>query len=73
MTLNPGQMKLRILEDGTVRVETSDMGGVSHKSADDFLKEVARLLGGDVETKQLQGHRHAHTHDHDHDHHHSEQ
>lgn len=63
--LNKGQMSVRILEDGTVRVETSDMSGVAHKQADDFLKEVTRLLGGEfVDTKLRAAHQHHHTNAH---------
>ena len=40
-------------------------------TADNFLKEVARLMGGDVEiTKLKQTHHHVHDHVHDHDHEH---
>ena len=63
-------MDVRVLEDGTVRVETGNMGaGVAHKGADDFLKELARLLGGEEEVTKL---KHAHGHHHDHAHEHGE-
>ena len=73
MSLQPGQMNVRVLDDGTVRVETGDMGGVSHKAADDFIKELQRLMGGaPAEVKSTKGHahQHAHGHEHGHDHHH---
>lgn len=62
-TLAKGQIDVRVLADGTVRVETGDMSGVAHKSADDFLKLMATLLGGDVEIiKAEHGHQHEHEH-----------
>lgn len=68
--MQKGQMEIRVLEDGTIRVETNDMGsGVVHKAADDFLKMVAQLMGGEVDTTKVkQGHHHHHDHGHDHEH-----
>jgi hypothetical protein len=64
-----GQIDVRVLDDGTVRAETGDMGGVTHQAADNFLKFLATLVGGEVETtKAKHGHAHAHAHDHEHDH-----
>ena len=66
-----GQMEVTILEDGTVKVETDDMGGPDHKTADEFLKMLSRLCGGEVtEQKRDRGHHHAHDHAHDHNHDH---
>jgi hypothetical protein len=66
-----GQMEITILDDGRIKVETDDMSGPQHKTADEFLKMVSRLAGGEVtEQKRDRGHRHAHTHDHSHDHDH---
>lgn len=71
MPVGKGQVDVRILEDGTVRTETGDMSGVSHKAADDFMKLLAELMGGDVvDQKVKQGHVHHHDHEHDHDHSH---
>lgn len=68
--LAKGQMDIRILEDGTVRTETSDMAGVSHKAADDFLKVLAELLGGEVtDVKLVKGHSHQHDRIDNHHHH----
>lgn len=67
--LGHNEMTIRVLEDGTLRIETGDMGGVAHKQADDFLKEVQRLMGGQVEvTKSKDAHHHHHGHDQAHDH-----
>lgn len=73
MPLNKGQMKITILEDGTIKTETSDMAGPSHKAADDFLKTVAKLAGGTVsETPLKKGHVHSHEHGHTHSHEHGD-
>ena len=67
--IGKGQIDVRILDDGTVRAETGDMGGVHHKAADDFLKVLQQLMGGNVQTdKAKHGHHHHHDHDHDHEH-----
>jgi len=78
MSLNKGQMQITILDDGTIKTETSDMAGPSHKAADDFLKTVAKLAGGAVTETPLKkghvhshadGHSHSHTHEGEHHHH----
>lgn len=64
--LNKGEMQITVLEDGTIKTETADMSGPSHKAADDFLKMVARLAGGEVtEEKVKHGHVHNHAHEHE--------
>lgn len=68
--------EIKIEADGTLRIESGSMAGVAHQSADEFLKEVARLMGGAVVTNkvaQATHHHHHHHHDHSHeggDHHH---
>lgn len=66
--LNKGEMRITILEDGTIKSETSDMSGPSHKAADEFLQMVARLAGGEVSEEKIGHGHHHHTHDHTHDH-----
>jgi len=66
-----GEMTITILEDGTIKAQTDDMSGPAHKAADDFLKMVSRLAGGETtETKLDRGHHHHHDHDHAHEHEH---
>lgn len=64
--MNKGEMKIEVLEDGRVKVETGDMGtGPVHKSADDFLKMVEMMLGGEVDVEKIKkGHHHHHEHEH---------
>ena len=71
MPLPKGTIDVRVLADGQVKAETGDMGGASHMAADNFLKYLATLLGGEVtETKAAEAHHHhhGHTHGHGHDH-----
>lgn len=67
--VKPGQMDIRILADGTIRAETASMAGPSHKAADDFMQELALLMGGEVEMTKLKPmthHHHDHARDHEH-------
>ena len=54
---------VEILDDGTLKIETDTVSPANHKSADEFLAFVSKMLGGPVEkTKRKQGHSHVHTH-----------
>ena len=63
--MTKGQIEIVVLEDGTLRIETGDMGsGPTHKTADDFLKMVTQLMGGGVEVaKTLDHHHHGYAHE----------
>jgi hypothetical protein len=65
-----GEMTITVLGDGTIKTETDDMSGPAHKAADDFLKEVARLAGGESTDEKIKPHHHHH-HDHGHAHEHA--
>jgi hypothetical protein len=39
-------MSIEILEDGTISVETNDISGKNHVSADEFLEMIEDLGGG---------------------------
>lgn len=72
MPQGKGQFLIEILADGRVRIETGDMGGVHHKSADELLKGLEGLLGGPVTQEPVKhAHHHGHAHDHAHDHSHA--
>ena len=58
-------MRIDILEDGTVKVTTDKVSDVNHLSADELLKLMDQLLGGEV-TKEKSPHAHTHAHQHDH-------
>lgn len=67
-TLNKSEMRVEILPDGSLRVETGDMGGVHHKNADQFLQLLSEMMGGEVESasaKPQHGHHHHHDHTHE--------
>jgi hypothetical protein len=61
---------ITILEDGTIRMETDEVGQANHLSAEKFLETVSRLAGGETETvRKPQAHSHSHhgkTHVHSH-------
>lgn len=46
------QVKITILEDGTIKVETGKISGPNHLNAEQFLREMSRLAGGTVEIKR---------------------
>lgn len=58
---------ITILEDGTIKAETSKVSNANHISADSFFKYLAELAGGKT-TRNRRGHTHTHTHKHDHEH-----
>ncbi|HWQ32304.1 MAG TPA: hypothetical protein VNQ79_05430 [Blastocatellia bacterium] len=65
--MNEKSITVEILPDGRVKVETGDLSGPQHMKADQFLREMARLLGGDVTVEKL-NHHHHHHHHHNHNH-----
>lgn len=60
------EMMFEILEDGTIRTTTNAVSAANHSSADEILKLVAKLAGGDVEIKK-RPRAHTHTHEHKHE------
>lgn len=65
-------IKIKILADGTVRVETDRVSMPNHLSAERFLSATFTLLGGEIKRKAKHAMQHAfgknHEHDHDHQH-----
>lgn len=53
------------LEDGTLKIETGDLSGTEHKSAEDFIKLLSTMLGGEMQKEKLP-HSHTHTRTHQH-------
>ena len=64
------EMELTILEDGTIKINTGNMAGEHHASADEFIKLVQQLAGGARESKSTREHHHHHHGHHNHEHHH---
>lgn len=59
--MQKGEVGLEILSDGRIKIETGDMGGPNHKAADDFIRTIQELMGGEVVTQST---KHAHHHHH---------
>jgi hypothetical protein len=54
-------MEIEVLEDGTVSVTTDKISGTNHYSADEFMNELADVLGGGRKTtKRKEGVGHTH-------------
>jgi hypothetical protein len=61
-------IRIRILEDGTIRIETDAVSQANHMSAEQLLRDVAAACGGES-TRQRKSAAHTHHHAHDHAHH----
>ena len=64
------QLKITVAENGELKIDASKMPGTADKILAE-LKELAALVGGDVNALVVEKHVHshgAHTHDHDHAH-----
>ena len=63
--------KVTVLEDGMLSIDTEEFTPQVHKEADDFVKYLSELMGGDVVVREKRSHakHHHHSHDHIHDHH----
>ena len=62
------KIKFKILEDGTLSITTDQISRVNHMSADEFLKDLFKVMGGKVEVekrKPAQQHEHIHEHEHE--------
>lgn len=42
----PDQMKIEILPDGTIKIDTDRISGPNHTNAEGFIREIFRLAGG---------------------------
>ncbi len=63
-------LTIEILEDGTIRTTTDAVSGANHANAEQFLKHMATLAGGETVRQRRADahHHHHHEHGHDHDH-----
>lgn len=53
------RIKITVLDDGQIKIETPGISGANHCSADELLGEIERLAGGERETeKTRRGHAH---------------
>jgi hypothetical protein len=57
------EMTIEILEDGTIKTTTNPISGANHQNAEEFLKSMARLAGGETtRVRRNDRHEHGHTH-----------
>lgn len=54
-------LEFTILDDGTIKTETSPISPANHQNAEDFMRDMAQLTGGATTRRKRPG---AHTHTH---------
>jgi len=64
------QIEIEILPDGTIKTSTDRVSMPNHATAEAFLRDMARLAGGQVKRERKQGVVHTYAHHHGHEHHH---
>jgi len=66
------RMEVRILDDGTVVIETDKISGPNHIIAEKALDFLAKEMGGETKRERRpNAHTHEHTHDTEHEHDHA--
>ncbi len=55
------KITFEILEDGKVSISTDKISDKHHANADDLLKELQEMLGGQVKIEKKKGQVHQHT------------
>lgn len=65
-----GEIRIKVLDDGKISVETDDLSGENHVSADQLMKMFDQMLGMPIEVKKKDKGLHHHHHGHSHQHHH---
>ena len=58
-------LEIEILADGSIKLTTDQISPANHLSADQFLKFISEMAGGEVIKAK---NRHAHTYHHAHEH-----
>jgi Cu2+-containing amine oxidase len=65
--MSEDKFTVTVQDDGTIKVETDAIGMANHGNAEEFMRFLARAMGGEVtRTKTGQTHSHAHQHSHEH-------
>lgn len=62
-------MRVQVLDDGTIKTETSEVSAANHTDAEDFLTDMQKLTGG-PETREHREHEKPHDRYGTHGHHH---
>lgn len=56
------EIAIEILEDGTIKSSTDPISGANHGNAEQFLRYMGTLGGGETSIKKKAGHAHHHHH-----------
>lgn len=62
------EIRVQILDDGTIRLENDRIPGPVHAQAEELLNELEKILGVQRQTTHKKGEHHKHTHVHHHTH-----
>lgn len=58
------KFQITVLPDGTIKSTTDEISSANHQLAEDFLKMLARLSGGEsVRVRRTDVYRHTHIHE----------
>lgn len=65
------KMTIEILRDGTIKTTTDEVSPANHDNAEQFLRDIAKLAGGETtrEARSDRAHHHHHHHEGEHQHH----
>lgn len=53
-------IKITVLSDGTIKIDTDPISGPNHVNAEGLIREMVKLAGGDAERKNKHGIAHTH-------------
>jgi hypothetical protein len=59
-------LTIEILEDGTIKTTSDAVSAANHENAEQFLKAMARLAGGETTREARKDVKHGHIHSHVH-------
>lgn len=57
-------LKIEILEDGTIKTTSDAVSAANHDNAEQFLRAMARLAGGETTREGRKDRKHGHAHHH---------
>lgn len=60
-------LTIEILDDGTIKTTSDVVSAANHESAEQFLRAMARLAGGESAREARKDLKHGHIHSHAHD------
>lgn len=67
MSPREDKFTIEVLDDGTLKIDTDGISPANHKQADELLKTLVTMLGGNmVQVKKKTRHQHTHLHKHEH-------